>query len=88
MKNYFHWVFFNPKRASYDTLRSSLTLNVTGESTRNQAIQSTDPGTFYDKANDADNALRTIADNRWQKTAFTSFILLMLGASAYLVLKK
>ena len=88
MKNYFQWVFFNPKTAKYDTLRSKLTLNVTGESTRNQAIQSTDPGTFYDKAEDADNTLRTLADNRWQKTAFTSFILLMLGASAYLVLKK
>jgi hypothetical protein len=88
MKNYFQCVFFNPKNATYDTLRSKLALTVTGESTRNQAIQSTDPGTFYDKATEADNALRTIADNRWQKTAFTSFILLMLGASAYLVLKK
>ncbi len=88
MKNYFQWVFFNPKKEKYDTLRSKLTVTVTGESQKNQAIQSTDPGTFYDKMKDVDNTLLAIKSNDWQKPAFTAFILLMLGASAYLVLKK
>jgi len=88
MKNYFQWVFFNPKKEKYDTLSSKLTLNVTGESQKNQAIQSTDPGTFYDKVEDVDNSLLAFNNNNWQKSAFTIFILLMLGASAYLVLKK
>ncbi len=81
-------MFFNPKKEKYDTLRSKLTLTVTGESQKNQAIQSTDPGTFYDKMKDVDNTLLAIKSNDWQKPAFTAFILLMLGASAYLVLKK
>ncbi|HEX5167683.1 MAG TPA: BatD family protein [Cyclobacteriaceae bacterium] len=88
MKNYFQWVFFNPRKEKYDTLKSKLTLTVTGESQKNQAIQSTDPGTFYDKVRDVDNTLQSIQSHDWQKPVFTVFILLMLGASAYLVLKK
>jgi hypothetical protein len=88
MKNYFQWIFFNPKTEKYDTLQSKLVLSVTGQSQKNQAIQSTDPGTFYDKVKDVDNALRTTKRKDWQKPVFTFFILAMLGASAYLVLKK
>lgn len=88
MKNYFQWVFFNPKKEKYDTLKSKLTVTVTGESQKNQSIESTDPGTFYDKVKDIDNSLITRSDHDWQKPAFTIFILVMLGASAYLVLKK
>jgi hypothetical protein len=65
-----------------------LTFTVTGQSQKNQAIESTDPGTFYDKVKDIDNSLITRMDHAWQKPAFTIFILVMLGASAYLVLKK
>ena len=35
-----------------------------------------------------DNTLRTIKRANWQGWAFNSFILVMLAASAYLVLKK
>ena len=88
MKNYFQWVFFNPKKEKYDTLHSKVTLTVTGESQKNQAIQSTDPGTFYDKVKDVDNTLHAMKNRDWQKPVFAAFILLMLSASAYLVLKK
>jgi hypothetical protein len=88
LADYIHWVFFNPRTKKYDTLASKLTLNVTGESKKNEAIQSNDLGSFYDKIDKADNTLRVVSDNSWQKWAFNIFILLMLGASVYLVARK
>ncbi|HYC87333.1 MAG TPA: BatD family protein [Chryseosolibacter sp.] len=85
---YFQWVFFNTSKKRYDTLRSKLTIYVTGESRKNEAIQSNDLGTFYDKIETSDNGLRKVAGSGWQKPAFNIFILLVLSASAYLVFKK
>jgi hypothetical protein len=86
--DYFQWVFFNPREKKYDTLKSKLVVNVSGESKKNEAIQSTDVGNFYDKIEVADNTLKTVKNNNWQSWAFNSFILVMLAASAYLVLRK
>lgn len=86
--DYFQWVFFNPNKKKYDTLRSSLTVYVKGESKKNEAIESNDAGNFYDKASSSDNNIRTIADDRWQKWAFNGFMLVMLGASVYFLVKK
>ncbi|HEY4653229.1 MAG TPA: BatD family protein, partial [Cyclobacteriaceae bacterium] len=88
MSRYFSWIFFNPKKALYDTLTSHLTTYVTGESRQNEAILSTDPGTFYDKMDTLENSIQTVKSDAWQKTAFNVFILVMLGASVYLVAKK
>lgn len=86
--DYFQWIFFNPKSQKYDTLKSQLTVYVTGESKKNESIQSNDLGNFYDRINSAENTLKTVEDKGWQKWAFNAFILVMLGASAYLVFKK
>src|SRR5687768_7889265 len=86
--DYFQWVFFNPREKKYDTLKSKLIVNVSGESKKNEAIQSTDVGNFYDKIEIADNSLKTARNDNWQRWAFNSFILAMLAASAYLVLRK
>lgn len=86
--DYFQWVFFNPREKKYDTLKSKLVVNVLGESKKNEAIQSTDVGNFYNKIEIADNTLKTVENHSWQRWAFNSFIVVMLGASAYLVLRK
>lgn len=88
LSNYFQWVFFNPREERYDTLKSKLTVNVSGESKKNEAILASDVGNFYDKIETADNTLRTVKDESWQDWAFNGFILVMLTASAYLVLRK
>lgn len=85
---YFKWVFFNPDEGKYDTLRSNLTVYVTGESTKNELIQANDDGSFYDKIQTADNGLALIKDQGWQQAAFGIFIFLVLASSAYLVFKK
>lgn len=85
---YVQWVFFNPKQKKYDTLKSQLTVYVTGESKKNEVIQSNDLGSFYDKIGDEDNTLLSIRDTRWQKWAFNGFIALMLMGAGYLIFKK
>lgn len=84
---YFQWVFFNPKNSRYDTLQSKINVTVTGESSKNEAIQSTDHGTFYDRVETTNNTLQVMANTGWQKTAFNIFVLVMLAASLYLVVK-
>ncbi|HYG03376.1 MAG TPA: BatD family protein [Chryseosolibacter sp.] len=86
--DYFQLVYFNPGKASYDTLKSKLTVYVTGESRKNEAIQSNDLGNFYDKIETADNSLMLVQDMNWQKIAFNVFMLVVLSASVYLVIKK
>jgi len=86
--DYFQWVFFNPKTASYDTLRSKLSLNVTGESKKNESILANDVGNFYNKIDSLDNHLVVSSKTNWMKWALNGFILVMLGASVYLVVRK
>jgi len=88
LRDYFQWIFFNPTQKKYDTLKSNQVVTVTGESQRNQAIESSDAGSFYDGINTADNSLYSNTWNDGVKLAANIFILLMLGASAYLVFKK
>lgn len=88
LSDYFQWIFFNPRSQKYDTLKSQLTVNVSGESKKNEAILASDVGNFYDKIDVADNTLRTVKDESWQGWLFNGFILVMLAASAYLVLRK
>jgi hypothetical protein len=86
--DYIKWIYFNTKSKKYDTLRSKIVLNVTGESKKNEAIQSNDLGSFYDKIDEVDNTLKKVADTSWQKWAFNTFIVLILAASVYLVVRK
>ncbi|HWA32965.1 MAG TPA: BatD family protein, partial [Cyclobacteriaceae bacterium] len=78
--DYFKWVFFNPSKKKYDTLRSKLELNVEGESQRNQAIQSTDFGSFYDRISIADNHLEAVSGSQWLTITANVLIVLMVGA--------
>lgn len=88
MQNIVHWVFFNPNSKRYDTLIAQSAVVVSGESLKNEAIESTDGGSFYDKIGAADNVLRTSTDDRWIYIVMTAIILVMLAGSAYLVFKK
>jgi hypothetical protein len=86
--NYFNWVFFNPQSKKYDTLKSTLMLNVLGESKKNQAIESNDLGSFYNKISSVDNTLKATSDHSWHGWAFGIFIAVMASLSIYFLLKK
>lgn len=77
LKDHFEWIYFNPTLAAYDTLRPTLTVNVTGENKINQAISSSRLGGIYDLIDVSDNTLL----NQKYKYYFSAFInLLLLGA--------
>lgn len=86
--DYFRWVFFNPAKKSYDTLIAQTTVQVEGESLKNEAIESVDGGSFYDKINTADNSLKNAAEPDWIRWVLNAFILVIMAGSAYLVLRK
>ncbi|HEY3402788.1 MAG TPA: BatD family protein [Ohtaekwangia sp.] len=88
MGDYFQWVFFNPKQKRYDTLRSQLSVNVKGESRKNEVIQSSDMGNFYDQITTTDNQLQMMSDTRWQRWAFNGFIIVILGLSVFFLFRK
>jgi len=88
LKDYVQWVYFNTRTKKYDTLKSAQTIVVEGESHKNMSIESNNPGSFYDQIDNADNTVRAGTGNGWVKIGANIFILLMLGASVYLVFKK
>ncbi|MFM7858170.1 MAG: BatD family protein, partial [Flammeovirgaceae bacterium] len=88
MKDYFKWVFFNPKKKKYDTLQSQQVISVIGESQKNQSIESNDLGSFYDRADATDNQLRSMSDLNWVKVSLNGLAALLFIAALYLVFKK
>jgi hypothetical protein len=88
LKDYFKWIFFNPKTAKYDTLRSKQIVRVTGESKKNESIQSNDLGSFYDQIEFTDSTLKNIDRFEWVKIFANILILVMLVTSAIIFIKK
>lgn len=88
LSDYFKWIFFNPATGRYDTLSSEYTVRVSGESRRNDQILSNDMGTFYDLIEIENNRLTNFYSDEWIKTFANLFILVMLGASIYLIFKR
>jgi len=88
MSDYFNWVFFNPRTETYDTLRSDLVLNVSGESRKNQYIASTDLGDFYDKINTTDNDLSSLNADSWIQWMINIFIVSVMGLTLFILFRK
>ena len=88
LKDYFNWIFFNPKTEVYDTLSSKIKLNVSGESKQNVSISSTDLGSFYDKIDFVSNDLKSLSDNKATEILANLLIIAMLGTAAFMFIKK
>lgn len=86
--DYFAFVFFNPAKKKYDTLKSKVQLTVEGESHRNQAIRSSDLGSFYDRIDSSDNTLHNSSELEWVKTAANALIGVLLIVSIYLMVRR
>ncbi len=86
--DYFQWVFFNPQTEKYDTLKSSQVITVSGESKKNESIQSNDLGSFYDQIEFADNKLVRTDRFEWVQLFANLLILVMLATSAVILFKK
>jgi hypothetical protein len=88
LKDYFHWTFFNPRTGKYETLTSNAVVEVTGESKKNESIQSNDLGSFYDQITIADNTMHDLDRFEWVRILANLLILGMLVTSAVIFFKK
>jgi hypothetical protein len=86
--DYFRWVYFNPSTRQYDTLRSKQVVTVEGESKKNQSIESSDTGGFYDNIETVSNQLQTHGNAGWIQWGANVFAVLMVGVSIYLISRK
>ena len=86
--DYFWLTYFDPELEQYDTLKSDLTVLITGESKKNEMIQANDLGTFYDIIQFEDNTLVSMNDSGIVKILMNIFILIMLAMSAFLIFRK
>jgi len=88
LKDYFSWVYFNPKKARYDTLQSQMLLLVTGDSKRNATIASNSNGGFYDKLKTENNKLSYFGTRDWLYITFNLSLVFILVISAIVIWKK
>ena len=86
--DYISLIFFNTSKKQYDTLRSSINFEVTGESKQNVLMSSNDATSFYDRIAQASNELSPIQSGSLFRTWINIFILVALALSVYIVLKK
>jgi hypothetical protein len=88
MKDYFKWVYFSPAKNRYDTLMSKERITVTGESQKNQSIESSDLGSFYTQIDSADNSFRNASPSNILKWCVNILAVVLLGVSVYLIQRK
>jgi len=86
--DYFKWIYFNPVKESYDTLKSQQIVTVTGESKKNESIISTDMGSFYDGIAFEDDTMISTKESTWFKIFANIFILAMLALSVGVLIRK
>jgi hypothetical protein len=88
LSDYFKWAFFNTSNGRIDTLTSSLSLKVRGESLKNNYISANNPGDFYNRINTDSNQMRLLVKSDNLKFMANIFILVMLVITGIIVLKK
>jgi hypothetical protein len=86
--DYFNWIYFNPTKEKYDTLKSQHIVTVSGESRKNEYIISNDMGSFYDGIAFEDDTMINTTESAWFKTFVNVFILAMLALSVGILSKK
>ena len=88
LQDYVSLVFFDPYEEKYDTLRSELTVLVSGESKKNVSISSNDLGAFYDIIEIEDNRLVNIYQGGMFKMIANIVIVILLAFTVYFIFKK
>jgi hypothetical protein len=85
---YIQWIYFNPLKETYDTLKSRQTVTVKGESRKNEYIMSNDMGSFYDGIEFENNELESHNGNQWIRIFANILILTVLVLSVLIVIRK
>lgn len=80
----FNWVYFSTAKKRYDTLRSEIVINVTGESRENVSISSTDLGDFYDRIALVSNEVDSLKPNNTFLIVANLLIIALLGGALFI----
>ncbi len=84
----FNWVYFSTAKKRYDTLRSEIVINVTGESRENVSISSTDLGDFYDRIALVSNEVDSLKPNNTFLIVANLLIIALLGGALFIFFRK
>ncbi|WP_439881419.1 BatD family protein [Pontibacter sp. MBLB2868] len=88
LRNALEWIYFNPVTATYDTLRPTLQVQVTGNRDSDALVLSRDLGSFYNIITNENNTLVSLHLFERIKRYTNIILLLLLAVSAFVFLKK
>lgn len=84
---FFQWVFFNPSTARYDTLRSTKTITVAGESLQNASIMDSDTRFVYENIEQLDTTENYIDYQNMIRILTNGVVLVLLGIMGWIIRK-
>ncbi|PKV66651.1 BatD family protein [Pontibacter ramchanderi] len=87
LANDFQWIYFNPVTATYDTLKSNLSVTVTGIADADNMVLARDLGPFYKIMENEDHTLVSIYQNEAIKRYTNIILLVLLALSGFIFLK-
>ncbi|BDC98200.1 BatD family protein [Persicobacter psychrovividus] len=88
LSDFFYWVYFDPSKQAYDTLRPRKTITVTGQSQKFVTIESNNLGEFYNRIGKDDNELEALEPvNYWQWIGNILIVLAVTGTAVLLIRK-
>lgn len=88
LRKNFEWIYFDPERAVYDTLKSDAVISVVGKSKTNESISSQRLGGLYDRIGVEDNWFLNEKYKYYFTTAINVLLLLTLVMIAILILRR
>ncbi|MBX0334772.1 BatD family protein [Pontibacter sp. HSC-14F20] len=87
LANDFQWIYFNPVTATYDTLRSELSVTVTGIAEAGTMVLARDLGPFYKIIENEDHTLVSLYQEKVIKRYTNIIMLVLLALSGFIFLK-
>lgn len=86
--NYFKWVYFDPYKEVYDTLKSDILLHITGKSQKNMTIKSNDLGGFYNQIHDKNHAVSMLRKDKRVQFYCNIALLIMILLTFSIMIRK
>lgn len=84
---FFQWVYFNPSRARYDTLRSSKIITVAGEDMQTAGMTNSDVGFVYENIDQLDTTEQYIDYQDIIRILTNTVVLVLLGVMVWIIRK-
>lgn len=88
LNQHFEWIYFDPQRAVYDTLKPTARIISLGESKLNQSISSQRLGGLYDRIQSEENRFINKENKYYVTTVINALLLLVVALLAAMILRK